>query len=82
MIQKILQMFASSNAKLAPQREIARHLARNYIYEREGIDALFPDFAGKLRRLIEKMDERGKPVYMFSGYRSWKEQNDLEAVVW
>ena len=79
MIQKILRLFANNNLLMAPRREMAKHLARNFIYERGNIDALYKDFATKLVRLIEVMEKKGKPVYMFSGFRSWKEQNELYA---
>jgi peptidoglycan L-alanyl-D-glutamate endopeptidase CwlK len=40
---------------------------------------LNPAFSATCKKLEAKMAELGHPMYLYSGYRSWKEQDDLYA---
>ena len=68
-----------SRQKSAPQRFIAKHLARIPLYELSGKDLLLPDVKLKMEQLELVMAEHGKPIWIVSMFRTWKEQNDLYA---
>lgn len=65
--------------KLANQREVAKHMARVWIYGLQGIDALHPEVKNRAVRLMERMKELGKPIIIFETIRSAKRQNELYA---
>ena len=61
--------------------KIARHLAQNALYERKGVNALYPDIKDKYILLEAKMKELSMPIKLFEGFRSAKRQNSLSSKV-
>lgn len=74
-IKKLLQLLAGSEGKDANARAIAKHLAKNYLYDLDGPDALYPDVAKKYKKLVARMKKLNKPVYMSEGFRSARKQD-------
>lgn len=62
-------------------RQIAKNLALNALYEREGRDALFPEVRHLFGRLERNMEAKGKPIFLVNtgAFRTAKEQDDLYA---
>lgn len=59
--------------------KVIQNLMLTALYEKSGVEALFPDVRSKCEALIEKQKQLGRPIWIHSTFRTAKEQDDLYA---
>lgn len=77
MFKEWLQAVFGDTVLKAKRQQVALLLARNYLHQRAGVNALHPDLQLKIRLIQEEMEDMGKPMYLFEGFRSWSRQDEL-----
>lgn len=75
MWKKLFQVLLGTSNQNSNAFMIAKHLSRNVLYERKGIDTLYPDLKDKTELLIKRMSDLGKPIRVFEAFRSAKKQD-------
>ena len=69
----------ASVIKDAQAKQIAKHLARVWLYELCGKDALYPDVQPLYNELERVMKRKGRPISLVETGRTAKKQNDYFA---
>ena len=77
IVQAIFHLWAVALQKDYKAKVIALHIAQNALYERKGIDALYPDLKEKYLILAKRMKALQMPIYFVEGFRTVPRQNSL-----
>ena len=77
IVQAILHLWAVASQKDYKAKVIALHIAQNALYERKGVDALYPDLKEKYLILVKRMKALQMPIYFVEGFRTIPRQNSL-----
>lgn len=82
-IMKILSLWAKSDGEMAQEREIARHLARVALFrwQNKDLESMHPHVAERAEKLVQRMAEIDKPIYIVEGFRDVPRQNALSGDV-
>lgn len=59
------------------KKKVIQNLALAAIFGQSGVEALYPDMEAKVNELVGAMNRLGKPVWVHSTFRNWKEQDLL-----
>jgi len=79
MFQKFLKLIMGDVVLKAKRNQVALLLAKNYLHEREGVEALHPDLQKKIKAILKEMAGKKKPMFLFEGPRSWEQQDEYYA---
>lgn len=80
--KKLFESFLKRDHANYPKHYIAQHLSKLTLYEVTGsknIETLHPQVKDRCEALIERMEALGKPIWISSCLRSFKDQDDLYA---
>lgn len=69
----------NSSRKDAEAKQIAKHLARVWLYELKGIDALYPDVRLAAEELVKRMKTKGRPIIILETGRTALKQDEYFA---
>lgn len=81
MFKTLFQLLLKTQQKDANSRQIAKHLSDIVLYEKKGIDTLYPDVKDKCIRLKDRMSKLGMPILIEETFRTAKRQDSLSRTV-